>query len=81
MDPNRAAEITNMHTAPFKTGSGYLVKDNWILTARHILTPRGKDSVALGSKYSFRLIGDFEKEKSTNGIIQLRCVGNRLSSI
>jgi hypothetical protein len=57
MDQRRVAEL---HDPDRKSGgTGYLIRDNLILTAHHVIAPPGKPGI-IGSRYHVRLIGDYE---------------------
>ena len=63
MDYQRITEISNPYC--LKSGSGYLVQENLILTARHILTyPEDDISLELGKPYDVRFVGDFRSGKT-----------------
>lgn len=57
MNPKRVAELHDPHRK--KAGSGYLIQENLILTAHHVIAPSGKKGI-LGTRYHMRLIEDYE---------------------
>jgi hypothetical protein len=61
MDYRRVAELYD----PYRKsgGTGYLIRDNLILTAHHVIAPMGENG-KLGSHYHFRFIGDYEQKRT-----------------
>lgn len=57
MDPKRVAELHDPHR--MQGGSGYLIRDDLILTAHHVIAPLEEKGI-LGRRYHLRLIGDYE---------------------
>jgi hypothetical protein len=66
MDPKRVAELHDPHR--MQGGSGYLIRDNLILTAHHVIAPLEEKGI-LGRRYHLRLIGDYEAGR-TDWIIE-----------
>ncbi|MCC5614555.1 hypothetical protein LC605_05575 [Nostoc sp. CHAB 5836] len=56
MDSRRVAELHNPHQK--SGGTGYLIRDNIILTAHHNIAPLGQPGI-LGTRYHIRFIGDY----------------------
>lgn len=61
MDPNRVTELHDPHRS--QGGTGYLIRDNLILTAHHVIAPFGERGI-LGKRYHMRLIGDYEQGRT-----------------
>ncbi len=61
MDHHRAAEIHDPDRE--KSGTGYLITDNLILTSHHIIAPLGVTGT-IGAAYDIRFFGDFENDKT-----------------
>jgi|GEM_PF-1556764 len=66
MDPKRVAELHDPHRR--QGGTGYLIRDNLILTAHHVIAPSGEKGL-LGKRYHMRFIGDYE-EGRTDWVIE-----------
>jgi HEAT repeat protein len=66
MDYRRVAELYDPYHK--SSGTGYLIRDNLILTAHHVIAPL-KETGILKRRYHMRLIGDYEQGR-TDWIIE-----------
>jgi hypothetical protein len=61
MEQKRVAELHDPHRK--SGGTGYLIRDDLVLTAHHVIAPLGKPG-ALGTRYHIRFIGDYDQGRT-----------------